>query len=187
MKGLISGSLLGAVVFFVWGFLFWAVLPLGTAAYKPVPNPDAVIAALNGSALESGTYMYPMAEDMSADGAMEKVQALHDKGPLFEIRFHKAGVSMMDPMMMISGFIHFLISTLLAAMLLRYALPQLQSFKQRVLFFTLFGLASAVFIHLSGPIWFYYPWDRALIDVLYVVLGWTLVGLVMAWRIKPQA
>lgn len=53
-------------------------------------------------------------------------------------------------------------------------------------FFTCFGLAAAVFIHLSGVIWFYYPMDRALIDVLYVVVGWTLAGLAMSAIIKPR-
>ena len=183
----ITGALVGALVLFFVGFIWYGLLPIGASSFKPLPNPEAVVEAIKGGNMESGTYIYPFMERDGSATTMEEWQALHANGPLMEIRYHAGGAVVPDPGMMINGFIHFIISALIVAILMRMALPMLSSYGRRVGFVAMLGLFAGVFTHLSGPIWMYYPADRAIMDAVYSVLSWTLAGLAMAAIIKPRA
>jgi hypothetical protein len=187
---LIVGAVLSALVFFFWGFLFWGILEIGTIVYHPLPNAETVVGALRSSGMKSGTYMYPLMEHTgfkSSDaGAQEKLNAMFREGPLFEVRYHADGVDEMSPVTLVVGYLHFLVSTLLAGLLMRMGIGSLRTYGRRLTFVVGLGAFAAVFAHLSGPIWFSYPWDRALLDVGYDLVGWFLAGLVLARFVRPE-
>lgn len=182
----IAGAFVGALILFVAGFLWYGLLGIGDATFSQLPNEQAVVQSLVDGQTASGTYIYPMMDRSGGDAEMTEWMALHEKGPLFEVRYHASGEPVGTAGMFISGFVHFLLSALVVAALMSMALPILGTFGKRVLFVTMLGLFAAVFIQPSGPIWFYYPWDRALSDIAYGILTWFLAGLGMAAIIKPR-
>ena len=61
------------------------------------------------------------------------------------------------------------------------------SYPRRVLFFTVIGLLFAVFGDLMQFGIGGYPLKAALLLALNSIIAWTVVGLVVVWRIKPEA
>lgn len=58
----------------------------------------------------------------------------------------------------------------------------LATYARRVLFVTVLGLLFAVY----GDLYSQKPLDLILLSSINNVITWTLVGLVLAWRIKPE-
>jgi hypothetical protein len=180
-----TGALVGALILFFSGFFWFGLSPIGDAPFAKLPNEQAVVQTIVDSKLESGTYIYPKMDRNGGATSFAEWSALHEKGPLFEVRYHADGAAVGGAGMMIYGFLHFLLAALVAAGLMRMALPMLGTYGRRVMFVAGLGLFAGVFIQMSGPIWFYYPWDRALSDLGYDILSWLLAGLGMAAIIKP--
>jgi hypothetical protein len=53
---ILLGSIAGAVVLMLWGFLFWTVMSFGHDMARAIDNEDAVIEALDRNIAESGGY-----------------------------------------------------------------------------------------------------------------------------------
>lgn len=43
MGRMLLGAIVGGVVLFVWGYVFWGVLPIAENIVLPVPNEAAVV------------------------------------------------------------------------------------------------------------------------------------------------
>jgi hypothetical protein len=182
---LVIASILAAVAMFMWGFLFWGVLPLSKSVMHALPNEAEVIRVLQSSSMPTGVYFYPFPGESEGDDAQKRVEEQHLAGPIVEVRYRAEGARMMDPMVMAKGFLHFLAATCLAGLLLCFTLPASPSFGRRWGFVFLFGLAAALFHDLSGPIWFFNPWSFALLNFSYHVVGWLIGGLILAGLVKP--
>lgn len=187
---LITGTLVGTVVMMVVGFLWYGLLPIGSSSFQGLPNSEAVVAAVKAGNLKTGTYQYPYVshETLSNDEqAKEEFVKLHASGPMFEVRYHAEGVDLMAGGMFVQGFFHFLVSAIIAVFILRMALPLLTTYGRRLGFFIALGLFAGLYTNLAGPIWMFYPWDRAIMDMLASVVNWTIAGAAMAAIIKPAA
>ncbi len=180
MKRLILGSLLAAIVVFIWGFLYWNILPFRNSTIATVADEAALAQAL-GSLPETGTYQIP---DLRSYPSEEAYTAQLAQGPFALVQFRKGGVNWADPSIFISGFLHYLITALLIGLLLRKT--RFATFGERFGFVFLAGLAAAVFANLGDPIWFYLPWDYHLLQFGYDLTVWILIGLVMAKFVQPE-
>ena len=78
MKRLLLGAVIGSVAMFLWGFLFWGVLPFGNQAIAGADDSAAAQQALAAVFAETGTYLVPFSEDPSDPG----YQTLHKAGPI---------------------------------------------------------------------------------------------------------
>ena len=65
--------------------------------------------------------------------------------------------------------------------------PALPGFGSRVLFVALLAGFVALQSRLLDWSWWRFPLDYSLVAALDLVVGWTLAGLVLAWRVKPAA
>ena len=61
MKKWLIGSLVGAILLFVWQFISWPLMGLHDAEYKYHPQQDQIISALSNVIKEDGQYMIPRA------------------------------------------------------------------------------------------------------------------------------
>ena len=111
---LFAGAVVGAIVLFLWGWLWFAAIPFGDAPFSKLPNEAAIVQTMVDAKLEKGTYIYPRMETADA-AAMEEWTRQHKQGPLFEVRYHPGGVDPMQAGMMVNGFLHFLLSAIIAA------------------------------------------------------------------------
>lgn len=180
MKRLILGSLVAAVVVFLWGFLYWNVFPFRTAATLPIPDEPALAQALQALP-ESGTYEVP---DLHAGQADEELIGRLGQGPIALVMLRREGVEWPNPATFIGGFLHMLVTALLIGAALRMA--NLASFGARFGLAFVAGLAAAIFANLGEPIWFYHPWGYHVLQAGYDLTIWALIGLVMAKFVRPD-
>ena len=179
----IMGAFLAALVMFVWGFVFWALSPVPAFAMKTLDIDPTTLMALDAAMPESAMYLYPGYGDESDPD----FQTRHRTGPIFSVMYFAGGTEPMPPSVLMLGFLHFFFSALLAGFLLWMALPALPRYVQRVAFVALLGIFAGVFIRLSDPIWYYFPWKFAVVALLYVVVAWLLAGLVMGAVMRPAS
>jgi len=185
----ILGALLSAVVLFVWGFIFWTQLPMMDLMFPALPNESSLDQALKDIPA-SGEYLFP--EWHAAKGKTDTPEgkiwdAKVRQGPVGRIIISKEGASPMDPKILVLGFVHFLIASVMAATLLTLALPGLPTYGTRLLFVTALGVFASVTLNLMDSVWFHRPWLVPLVLTGNHIVGWFLAGLVLAGVIRPKA
>ncbi len=106
--------------------------------------------------------------------------------PVFSILYSGMGHETAGKQMLV-GFVAFLLAPTIAAWMLSLTSARiLSSYPRKVLFFAAIGLLFAVFGNLANSGLGSYPPKDALILAGYDFVLWTLVGLVVAWRIRPE-
>lgn len=90
-----------------------------------------------------------------------------------------------SPWLLGRGFALNLVAAFLAAALLAAAAPALPRFGSRVLFVSLLAGFAALQSRLVDWNWWGLPLDTSLVAAFDLVIGWTLAGLVLAWRLSP--
>ena len=184
MNRTIIAGFLGALVLFIWGFISWAVLPWHNMTTHSLTNEDAVISVLKSANTESGTYMIPGmgTTEVGKKTQMEKMKV----GPNAWLHYSSVGMDEMDPMYFIRGFLICFISATLAASLLGKLSWSLASkYGARVRFVMMLGIFLAIAGRLSDWSFLGYSTSFSLNLAADDIIGWTLAGLVIAWRIKP--
>lgn len=180
MRRMLLGTVVGGVVLFVWGYVFWGVLPIAENIVLPVPNEAAVAQMLKDNIPSSGVYYIP------GEGAKEMSQAWvekHKAGPIAQIFFRRAGSDPNDPMFFVRGFGYMLLCAFLVAWLLKTALPALRSYAARAIFVIMVGFFGAV-VAFSGAVWWYQWLPYHLLSVAFNLTAWVFAGLAMAAVVK---
>jgi len=59
MKKWLIGSLVGAILVFLWQFLSWTILPIHSGEAKYTPAQNELLTTISNSIKEDGTYMLP--------------------------------------------------------------------------------------------------------------------------------
>lgn len=183
MSRTILAGFLGALVLMIWGFLSWEVLPFHKSAMHSVSNEDAVLTALKAGNAETGAYMVPgMGTDEASRKAAEEKMKI---GPTAFVHYRTGGYDM--AMYFIKGFLIYFFSAMIAASLLSKLSWSLASkFGARVGFVVTLGIFLAVTSRIGDWNWMGYATDFSLGLAADDIIGWTLAGLVIAWRIKPM-
>jgi hypothetical protein len=186
MKTILAG-LVGGAVLFVWGFLAWAVLPIHMSTVSAIANEDAVVAALQPSLTTRGVYFLPTMPPSSATPEVRQAyEAKYRRGPVGMIIYSPEG---MDPMMarqMIIGFVISFLSAALVAWFLTRSTAYTASYFGRVAYCGMFGIFLAVAQNLMTWNWLCEPNGWATGWVIDSIVGWTLVGLVIAAMVKQR-
>ncbi len=177
------GVVLGAVALFMWGFVFWGLLPVPTSIFRSFTDDAIMAEALKSNAAEPGVYTVPDASLIGRDAP--EYTRRHESGPVAMVFIHPGGLSVMPPGMMAKGFLNMLASVFLMAVLLRMAAPALETYSRRVGFVFLTGLVAVVYIDLGQPVWWRHTWDYWLANGLYHAVGALIVGLILA-RFQAQ-
>ncbi len=184
---LILASVLSGVVLMGWGFYFWAFSPFGDAMFNRTPNEIAVAEYLKETLKETGNYVIPYpdkeAMNFNNEALMKAFQERHKIGPIVQIIFQREGLDPTSPLAYIIGFAHFVLSSLIAGILLAIARPG--NFMGRWIFVSLLGIFAAVTIDGATLIWFHHPLKMVLVQMGFDVAGWILAGFVLAalvWR-----
>ena len=166
--------------------VLWTVLTLGLVpvrddmGWKEVPNEASVLEVLDANLPETGLYLVP---GHSPPDSL--FRARHDDGPLFRVHSLRNGTE--GPIRALISILALLLAPLIPAWFL-FRLCQLGSpgFWARAGVVGLFGL----FLALTGHIQL---WGMELYPVLYAlflsangIATWVVIGMVLAWRIKPD-
>jgi hypothetical protein len=184
MSRLWLGSVLAGVVLMIWGFVSWGVLAGALDVVRPVPGEMPVAQALDDAIPEDGTYFLPWEGMAGTEEEKAAWAARHAAGPVAFLFVRANGVESNMPKVMLTGFVHFILSAFLAGLILQRAAPALATYGARVGLVTLVGTFMAFAMGLSPSIWWYVPWSYGLFLAITAIVGWFLAGLVLARFVK---
>lgn len=180
MTRALIGAAIAAVVMFIIGFIFFAT-PLNKLGTGTLDNlrAAAVQQAMAANIPSTGTYSVP-----SADTAEQTV--MYGRGPIATIHYNLRGFSVADPSVMVVGFIHMLIVTLLMAVGLFTVSRYVPSFGEQVRLLVLGVIGAAVFMRLGEPIWYHHDWGHAIYAFVADSVSLIVAGLVIL-KLLPRA
>lgn len=179
-RRVIISGLLGAVVLVVWTFLINGILGFGSSIdRKSITTERKVHETLRASLVEPGRYI--------ANPELTLAGTFPEGEPVFSIHYSGMGHESAGAVMLVQVAI-FVAAPMISAWLLSVSSPWiLSSYPRRVFFLAAMGLLIA----LSGSIANFgidsYAAKDALMLALLDITTWTVVGLVVAWRMRPEA
>ncbi|MBV9881468.1 MAG: hypothetical protein JO276_00490 [Sphingomonadaceae bacterium] len=177
------GGIVGGLILFVCGFIFWAT-PLGELPYTRAPDPQnaAVQLALAQNLSQTGTGAYIIPAHGSAAGAV-----LYAQGPIATIYFNTQGFSPDDMSMLLPGLIMALIAGLLMAFGLAAVGGGGRGFGGTARLVVLFSLAFNAWEFLASPIFNHFGWRYWIYAFVSESVAFILAGLVIARWFLPRA
>jgi len=183
-KHLILGTVLGAIVLFVWGMIAWEVIPWPGTPLRAFTNDEAVTQAIVANAPVSGNYLLPN-PNMKGLTPEQQQKAIDKmtKGPIVfaAVRLEPFN-SMAKPL--VSQFLTQLLVAFLGALLLSQTSGL--SYKSRVTFLTVIGLIIFVGGHMDESTWWSFSNAYMLMQFGALVIGWFLASLVMSAIVKGK-
>jgi len=174
------GGVAAAVVMFIIGFIFFAT-PLAKLGSSSLDNAQAaaVQQSLASNIAKTGTYYVP-------DGDTPEQTVMYGRGPVATIHYNSGGFSIADPGVMVGGFLHMLVVSLLMAVGLYTLSLHIPSFGERVRLLVLGVLGAAIFMRLGEPIWFHQDWGHAIYLFIADTVSLIAAGLVILKLLPRQ-
>jgi hypothetical protein len=184
-KQLALGSILGAIVLFVWSAIAWNVIPWPGDPLRAFTNEDMVEQAIVANAPKSGNYLLP--NPHKAGLTSEQQQKSAEKmfhGPMMfaSVRLEPLG-SM--PKLLVMQFLTQLIVALIATFLLLQTSGL--SYGKRVVFVTAIGLLIFVGGKVDQWIWWSFSNAFLVMELGAIVIGWFLASLVIAKFVRGKS
>lgn len=179
----IIGGLVGGLILFVAGFIFWAT-PLGELPFHHAGDAQsaAVQLALAQNLSETGTGAYVIPAHQSAQGAV-----LYAQGPIATVYFNTMGYSPDDMSMILPGLLLALVAGLLMAFGLAAVGGGGRSFAATAKLVVLFSLAFCVWEYLATPVFNHFGWRFWIYAFTAESVSLILAGLVIARWFLPRA
>jgi hypothetical protein len=185
-------TVLGGIVLFAWGFVFWTQMPLPAEVIRPLPGEDQAIDAFKQNVRSSGVYVFPgypqggpddsLPGGLPSSAAVEEWKAKHRKGPVGMVLYN-SGREPMSPHMFILGLTLDLVISFVASVLLFSA--GLSRYLPRAMFVFGLGVFAALTTHLKQANWMYFPWEYSQMLCIDVLVGSLLLAIVVAAVVKP--
>ena len=107
-------------------------------------------------------------------------------GTIAMIHYAPARGDPLAPETYVGSFVHFLVTALLASLLLAMMLPALGGYWSRAGFVFAVALFGIVAFRFAEPLWYRLPWDFFLYVALYLVVGWFMAALAIAAAVRPR-
>lgn len=179
MKRVIVAGLLGWVLMIVWTAVVNGVFGFRSRIdMKRIPDERRVYEVLKESVVEPGRYV--------VNPEVSPARAFPGEEPVFSIHYSGVGHGFAGPLAVLQLAVS-LLALMVAAWMLSTASERiLSSYPRKVLFFASIGFLFAVFDDLMDFGIGGYPLSDALALAVHDVVVWTFVGLVVAWRIRPE-
>ncbi|NND06527.1 MAG: hypothetical protein HKN87_09110 [Saprospiraceae bacterium] len=179
MKKLLIGSLVAAIILFIWQFLSWQALQLHGAETQHTMNQQKILPVLSEN-LEEGQYMLvTVPEGTGGDQMMdpEVIEAMTGN-PWATVNYHPS-FEMNMGMNLLRGFV----MDFLAAFLLVWVLLKMSNldFRTALLTSVAIGFIGYFTIPYLNHIWYETDTIGYLIDA---VVGWGLVGAWLGWYLN---
>jgi hypothetical protein len=189
IKQLALGTILGAIVLFIWSALAWMIIPWPGEPLRHFTSEDAIVAAIKANAPRSGNYLIPIEPQrlpgMTEEQYQKATKDAEDRmnnGPMVFAAVRLEPVSMAKAM--IVGFLTNVIAVFLACVLLLQT--DRLSYRGRVLFVAGLGLLVFLAGHLDEWNWWGFSNAYTMMQLGALVIGWILSGLVIAKFVRGK-
>lgn len=186
---LLSGIVAG-IVLFLWGGLYHDLLPFGEIGLRELPNEQSVVPAIKANVPEAGLYMFPTtglpASATHAERAakMEEVNKKAASGPQGILIYRPIGSGLSATMLMTEC-----ITNIIQALLVAFLIAQagVRRFASRLGLAFVIGLVAAITTNVSLWNWYGFPSGWIISNIIFLVIGYFLVGIVIAAIVKTSA
>lgn len=189
IKQIALGTILGAIVLFVWSALAWMIIPWPGEPFRSFTNEKAVIDCVTTNTRQSGNYMVPnepkRTPGMTDEQYKAATQAAMDqsaRGPMIFAVVRLGPMGMARPLMI--QFLMDLALALLACMLLLQT--DRLSYFARVAFVAGIGILIWMGGHVEEWNWFSFSTAYLMMELGAIVIGWILAGLLMAKFVRGK-
>ncbi len=179
-------ALAGGIVMYIFASAFH-MSPAAQVGVSQSKDDAAMIAAMKSATGDkAGLYHFPYV-DMASKDAMKTMAAEIKTSPSGIMIYHPAGEEGLSPARLIGEFVIELVEVVLALWLL--SMTTITGFGRRVGFMAGVGLIAGITTNVSYLIWFNYPLDYTVLNVLYEIGKFVVAGVVAALILgmKPKA
>ena len=180
MKVFLKGTIIGAIIAYVWMMISWMVIPWHQATYDSFKNEKAVTAAIMRNVSDSGIYVLPskMEIDQETEEALNGTPTTKE-GRLFMFSaINKNFGPTMSPMTFVYAFITQLILAFLITWLTKAA--AFSRYFGRLLFIVGVALTGSLMIYLPFLTWWSFSTSFVFVGIVDMVVTWFLAGLAIA-------
>ncbi|MFY9464475.1 MAG: hypothetical protein WAP48_05275 [Sediminibacterium sp.] len=181
MKKTIIGSIVGALILFMWQFLSWTALDLHGSTQEYTPKQDSIMAFLSANLEKQGGYYLPRAPKGASFEEMEKLAAENVGKPWVSIQYHNE----LDYNMGLSMGRAFLVDILLVWMLI-WVMGKFAKNDFTTTFFA--SLIVGVFAYLNSnyTLHIWYPQFDIRAYLIDAVAMWGLTGIWLGWWLNRK-
>jgi len=181
MKKAVTGVILGAIAYFIWGALSWTIIPWHNAVVKPLPQELLITDTMKTVVKEPGFYSFPGMDPASTDPeAKAKWEEKFRRGPSGAVAFSPSGREPMAASTFVAQFINNLAIAALVMLVLAAARERYKSLVCRSLLSALLGLVAGLAAHVPHRLWFSFPTGFTVVNTLDIIIGFAILGAVMA-------
>jgi hypothetical protein len=181
MARTLIGGLVGGVILFVVGFIFWAT-PLSQLAYTGIDDARsaAVQTSLAQNLTKSGTGTYVVPWPDTAQGT-----TLYGRGPIATVHFNTRGFPVEDMNMVVTGLVFALVSGLAIAFGLAAVGGGGRGFANVARLVVLFSLGITIWTVLAQPVFNHHGWGYWVYSFIAQTAGLIAAGLAIARWFLP--
>ena len=190
-KRVVIGGILGGLTMFVWLFVAHEFLPLGELGVQEIPNEAPVLSAMQGGIPQAGLYLFPgmglgpNPTMQQRNAAMPAYMKKYEQVPHGMLIYHPpSGALNFGKLLAREGAIN-LLEGLLAAWLLSLAAAG-KAYSARTGFVVILGVLASVTTNLEYWNWYEFPGNYVAGYMVTQIIGFTLVGLVVAAFVKSE-
>lgn len=190
-KRVVIAGILGGLTMFVWLFVAHEFLPLGELGVQEIPNEAPVLSAMQSSIPQAGLYLFPgfglgpNPTPAQRNAAMPAYMRKYEQSPHGILVYHPAsGPFNFGASLAREGALN-LLEGLLAAWLVSYAAAG-RAYSQRAGFVVILGVLASVTTNVEYWNWYDFPGNYVGGYMVTQIIGFTLVGLVVAAFAKSE-
>jgi hypothetical protein len=191
-RRILLAGLVGGIALFCWGSLSHIVLGLPEVGIEEIPQfqEEGVKATLRAALPRAGFYFFPGmgvapgASPTEKQAASKAYEQKYRQGPNGILIFHPEGSEVMTPKQLAIQLALTIVEALLAAWLL--SLTTLTSFSSRVGFVVVLGILMALATNVEYWNWYGFPANYTAAYMLDKVIGFFVVGLVVALMTRKR-
>ena len=178
---LIIGSLVGAIILFVWSAISWTVSPIHAHTFQYTPAQDSVLKAL-ALVDQSGAYMLPAADNNAPDFQKHEndVRMANIGKPVAMLFLNKQQYEMGGSTFLM-GFLCNWVTALLLCTLVTIAGGNTLSFGRRWAIAMIPGLIIIYAVWLVQWNWMGFPWSYLSGSVIDSLLEFAACGAWIGW------
>lgn len=191
-KRIVIAGILGGLTMFVWLFVAHEFLPLGEMGVQEIPNEGPVLSAMQSAIPVSGFYIYPgfglgpKPTSEQRNAAMPAYMKKYEQSPHGILIYHPpSGPFHFGKLLAREGALN-LLEGLLAAWLLSWAAAG-RGYGSRAGFVVILGTLAAVTTNVEYWNWYEFPGDYVASYMVTLIIGYTLLGLVVAAIVKSES
>lgn len=179
MAKTLGGIVITTLVLYIWGFIYWGISPIPYESLKQTPSDTAAQVALREHFPESGTYLVP-----GTDHPDDELAQLFEAGPIATVHIVAEGGPVMDPAIMIGGFVLNLVFVALLAGFFRMA--GASAFGDFARLSVAVGVIAVVLIDVGDMIWWRETISWKIWAVIYNFTAFLIAGHLLGIFMKQQ-